>query len=119
MHNAVETGEQIDPAPCRSLHLAAGSCISPAVLGVYGLRVSDRSEEPRVQSMPVQAQQAAKRAVMLLDRPSDAVEVFEAVFLNPLPRGAPFDAFWRVSVPLPQQPASLSEDSPHWRCALT
>ncbi|CAL8472362.1 g11905 [Coccomyxa elongata] len=67
------------------------------------------------QSGLAQAQQAARRAVMLLDRPTDAVEVFEAVFLNPLPRGAPFDAFWRVSVPLPQQAASLSEDVPRWR----
>ena len=67
----------------------------------------------------VQAQQAARRAVMLLDRPADAVEVFEAVFLNPHSRGAPFDAFWRVSVPLPQHAASSTADVPHWRCEPT
>ena len=63
-----------------------------------------------------QAQQAAKQAVALLDHPTDAVDVFEAVFLTPQARGAPFDAFWRVSAPLPESATALSGDSPPWRC---
>ncbi len=70
-----------------------------------------------VVSVPDQAQQAAKRAVALLDHPTDAVDVFEAVFLTPQARGAPYDAFWRVSSPLPESAASLENDSPPWRYA--
>lgn len=55
----------------------------------------------------------------LLDHPTDALEVFEAVFLTPQPRGAAYDAFWRVSVPLPEGSGVLAGDSPAFRCAYT
>ena len=67
----------------------------------------------------VQAQAAAKRALALLDAPHSPEGAFAALFLNRQSRCASFDAFWRVSLPLPADALDGGADQPEYRYCIS
>ena len=65
----------------------------------------------------LQVQQAAKRAVALLNNTIAPDSAFDAALLTASLPAAGFDCWWRVSIAADEKESALVGDLPHWRCA--